>query len=348
MRSLLLLAAACQPATTDATDPTPTGATCEDAPGCALASELGAGLLSVRAPAADDVWVVGSSTDPDDGAGPVAAHYDGSVWTHLDTSAWAGAELWWVWVGADEVVLVGDEGTILEHDRATGTLAAVPGIDAGTNFFGVWGASADDLWAVGWTEDGDGPPALWRRQGGAWSAQDVSGVADAGETFFKVHGASANDAWIVGTGGLSAHWDGAAWTRVPTDADTDTSTTLLLTVDVGERPIAVGGAGNGVILEWDGAAWRDVSPSFQPGLNGVCSGAGAVWAVGLHGSRAWRDGSGWTAESPVDVTPLTLDDWHGCAVDPEGGLWTVGGHISSRPLTDGVLGYQGPAMPSRL
>lgn len=328
---------------------TTTEADCSEPPGCVVAEELAAGLLSVRAIADDDVWIVGAYPDPDDGTGPVILNYDGAAWTRLDASAWPGSEVWWAWVTADEGVFVGNNGLILELDRGTGQLEAIPGPDSETTFFGVWGASTDDLWAVGMTEGGDGPPALWRRQGGTWAAfEDPKvGPGDAGTTYFKVHGLAADDLWIVGTGGLSMHWNGTSLTPVATDAETETSTAPLLTVDVGgERPYLVGGAGNGLILEYDGTDWLDKSPDFLPGLNGVCATADAAWAVGLYGSRASRGADGtWIADIDIGVGSTTYEDWHGCSISPSGNLWTVGGKIASRPLNAGVIAYQGVGSP---
>ena len=331
-----------------------TSGPCEAAPGCLLAEELAAGLLSVRARAADDVWIVGASPDPADGTGPVLLHYDGSAWTRLDTSAWAGAELWWAWVDTDEAVFVGSQGLILELDRASGALSEVTGPDAETTLFGVWGASGDDLWATGMTEGGEGPPALWRRQGGTWAAwtDETHGPGEPGQIWFKVHGAAADDLWIVGNAGQALHWDGSALTATATDAEVETATAPLLTVDAGgAATIAVGGNGNGIVLERDGDTWRDRSPDFMPGFNGVCSGTegggvGVSWAVGQHGGRATRQGDGsWASDYDLGVTGITLQDWHGCAVDADGGLWTVGGRIASRPLIEGTVGYQGPGNP---
>lgn len=320
---------------------------CAVDPGCVVAEDLPGGLLAVRIGASDgDVWIAGASATPSDGLGPAAFHLAGGAWERLDTSAWDGSELWWVWASADEAVFVGNDGLILEHDRTTGALEPVDGLDPGTTFFGVWGATPADLWAVGWTEDGDGPPALWRRTDGSWAAwEDAAlGPGHAGSTFFKVHGAAADDVWVVGSHGQSLHWDGVALTEVATHSDVDTSNTPLLTVDAGEgAPLAVGGLGNGLLLAYDGTTWRDRSPSFQPGLNGVCTGAGAAWAVGLAGSRVQRDDAGaWLTDHDRGSSPAVSEDWHGCAIDDHGGVWTVGGRISSRPLTAGVVAYQGP------
>lgn len=333
-------------------DDTGTIGACASGTGCLLAEDLPYGLLSVQARATDDVWIVGSSPEPADGTGPAILQYDGSDWRRLDTTAHAGAELWWAWIHDDEAVFVGNQGLIVELDREGDEMVAVDGPVATTTFFGVWGAGPEDLWAVGMTEDGDGPWALWRRLDGEWTAwtDPELGAGEAGVTLFKVHGTAADDVWFVGTGGLSLRWNGSVLQTIATDADVPTATAPLLTVDADPaQPVAVGGAGNGLLLEYDGSAWRDKSPAFQPGLNGVCSGAGQQWAVGQNGSRSQRTAEGtWASDTDRMLGPPTYQDWHGCDVDPGGTLWTVGGRIASRPLTSGVIGVQGPGTPSPL
>ena len=331
-------------------------AKCDGDEVCAVGDELPWGLLSVLALAAADVFVVGSSASPDatttPSPGPAALHWDGAAWSRFDTAEWDGIELWWVWAAQDDAVFVGTEGTILELDRASGEITQVPGLDPETTFFGVWGASADDLWAVGQTLAGSGPPALWRRQAGQWAPWEdpTFGPGEDGQVWFKVHGASADDLWIVGSRGAALHWDGAALSAVPTDADVDTSNAPLLTVDAGgDRPIAVGGVGNGLILEWDGAAWRDNSPEFQPGFNGVCTLDGEEpVAVGQAAARVHRADAGWEPDLDRGIEVFTRRDWHSCDIGPDGSLWTVGGKISSRPLGSGVVGYTGPGSPDAI
>ena len=80
-----------------------------------------------------------------------------------------------------------------------------------------------------------------------------------------------------------------------------------------------------------------------------CSGAGQQWAVGQNGSRSQRTAEGtWASDTDRMLSPPTYQDWHGCDIDPDGTLWTVGGRIASRPLTSGVIGVQGPVIPSPL
>ena len=138
--------------------------------------------------------------------------------------------------------------------------------------------------------------------------------------------------------------------EIATDTEASTSSSPLLTVETrGPAPVAVGGAGNAILVEYDGSTWTDRSPSFQPSLNGVCGVGETMWAVGQNGSRSQRlsDGS-WRSDTENGVATLTFEDWHGCDVDANGAVWSVGGKISSRPLTRGVIGYQGDAMPPLL
>lgn len=357
--TLMLALLACTDATTTTgPDSGTTGVTdsgtvvlegCDHATGCLVAEDLAAGLLSVRAVASDDVWIVGASPSPSDGTGPVILHYDGSAFERLDTTAWVDGELWWAWVTETEAVFVGYQGLILEMDRSDNVLTQVAGIDAGTTFFGVWGDSSDDLWAVGQTLDGGGPPALFRRQSGTWAAWEDPdlGPGDDRQIYFKVHGTSASDVWIVGTNGKSLHYDGSKLVEVATDAETNTDTAPLLTVDAsGERPYAVGGAGNGLILEYDGADWLDRSPDFEAGYNGVCASADSGVAVGVRGGRAVRGTDGaWLSDRDAGIDSWTDRDWHGCTITPDGGVWTVGGRIAARPLKEGAIAYWGPDEP---
>ncbi len=320
---------------------------------CVIGDDLPGGMLNVRAVAADDVWLVGSSPDPAIAEGyppgPAALHWDGVEWTAVATNAWDGVEVWAVWATPEEAVFVGNEGTILELDVEMRVVSRVSGPPAETTFFGVWGASSDALWAVGQTLDGQGPPALWRRQDGAWAEWEPP-LLGPGQIYFKVHGRSADDLWIVGTGGTALRWDGQRLVRVPTDTDVDTSMEPLFTVHVhGDHPIAVGGAGNGLILEWDGAVWRDANPGLLRGLNGICSGHdGSFTAVGQAGTRTHLVDSVWVSDMDLDIEASTALDWHACDIAPDGSLWTVGGRIGVRPLRQGVVAYTGPERPSAI
>lgn len=302
---------------------------------CLIVEESPAAYLSVRAPAADDVWIVGTEADPGV-SGPSALHWNGAEWQSPDLSAFAGYELWWSHPGSERVVFVGSSGLILEHDPSSGEIVKVDGIPEDITFFGVWGASDDDLWAVGGVIGGSEMPALWRRDASGWSAWSTEANQVPGRVWFKVHGNSASDLWLVGSDGVTAHWNGETLTEH--SAASLTSGGSLFTVAVeGSRVLAVGGAAGGVILEWDGSAWVDLAPEFAPAINGVCIGAGVEHAVGAQGAVYAEDADGWAA----DLAGVTLRDYHACDISPDGAMWAVGGQIVSRPLNAGVIAYAG-------
>ena len=286
-------------------------------------------LLSVRGTGPDDVWVCGA----DGGTGPEWLHWDGTAWERIDTSSYAGVDLWWLAVRPDRVTAVGSGGTILTLDRESGDIVSEgPGGDA--TFFGV----IDDgvtRWAVGGNPAATVAPLLWRNTTGAWEdAQAASGVGSDGDVFFKIAG-SGDDLVLVGNFGLSMRFDGTAWTEL--DTGTDVS---LLTVDVGaEQTVGVGGAGNGVILHLESGAWVDRSPELQPGINGVCSGGGRLRAVGATDSmHTWEEGA-WTTPSPSELPTNLFLDYHGCWFDSDGTFWGVGGNLFT--LTRGFLVREG-------
>lgn len=319
--ALLLLLTACP-----STDPPVEGL-------ALVAEELPEALLSVRATASNDVWIVGA----DQGEGPAVLQWDGADFIRHDSTAIADVDLWWVHPTADAVWLAGSGGFIGSLDRDSGAIDTVPGPDPALTFFGLWGASADDLWAVGAAIGTGDPPAIWRNVSGDWAAVDLSAepwMAD-GLSLFKVHGSAADDVWIVGSDGLIVHWDGAAFTdTAPADLDDN-----LLTVELGsEGPIVVGGLNQGLIFEWDGSDWSEVAPDLTPALNGICQGSATV-AVGRWGGVARKGADGWALDSEA----LTLLDYHACLTTDDGAIWAVGGHISSNPLNDGLIAYEGPS-----
>ncbi|HRE89156.1 MAG TPA: hypothetical protein PK095_08445, partial [Myxococcota bacterium] len=84
----------------------------------------------------------------------------------------------------------------------------------------------------------------------------------------------------------------------------------------------------------------DASPPDVPPLNGVWVQAdGTTVVVGAAGSVYERRGTVWRAPSDV---PASLDDYHAVYVDPEGGVWAVGGFLLVEPQRRGMLLHYGP------
>ncbi len=118
-------------------------------------------LYGVWGTSADDVYVVGGSFGPS--AGPAIAHYDGSVWTGADVSAFPAEVLFKVWGVDGQVWAVGSGGTIA-HLPAGGAWA-VQSSPVDDRLIALWGDSADAVYAVG----GDGRGVVLRYAAGAWT-----------------------------------------------------------------------------------------------------------------------------------------------------------------------------------
>ncbi|MBC8071491.1 MAG: hypothetical protein IAG13_24400 [Deltaproteobacteria bacterium] len=308
----------------------------DDVQWAVVGEDLPGALLSVWGTASDDVWSVGA--DARDGSGPQVVHFDGERWAHLPTGQTQG-DLWWVFgFEGGPIYMGGDGGMIVRYQGDTFTVMPTPGTNT---VFGIWGASEDQLWAVGGASDATGGFA-WRLVGDAWVEEPslpAEVVADA--ALWKIYGTAADDAWLVGSNGVALHWDGTALTPGATGVGSS-----LFTVHAhGGHYAAVGGLASGVIVELDDGEWQDVTPEPTPmGLSGVTLGPQDTGiAVGMFATVLTRDADGWQTEELGLPVPQNL---HGSWIDERGGLWAVGGETLSPPLTDGVMIHRGTVVPS--
>lgn len=309
-----------------------------DDPAWTVVSEgMPSALLSVWAGSSTDVWVVGG--DPRDGTGPIVEHYDGTGWTKLDTGL-RGVDLWWVkGFAGGPIYMSGSNGTIVRYQNGAFETMQTPG---NLIVFGLWGATPDDMWAVGGNFGGGGFAWRYTGTGGgtAWTVfPDVPADITSQGTCWKVNGRAANDVWISGTTGTTLHWNGTALerTNVPTEAS------LLSVAGNAERFITVGGQFDGVLYENDGAGWVSKLPTGGPTLTGVAVSEDDAFAVGQFGTVLRRGSGTWSQEKPV-----TQQNLHGTFIDPDGGAWAVGGHYDTPPMTAGVLIHRGDAVTGAL
>jgi len=284
-------------------------------------------LLSIWGSSASDVWIVGA----DDGAGPVVLHFDGSAWSRIDTGS--TGDLWWVWGdGAGTIFLSGAGGRVIEHDVAGGTFTEHDAADPNLTLFGLWGTSATDVWTVGGDVSGSRNGAMIHYDGTTWTEVGQP-EGKTNRSAFKVWGTASDDVWFVGTGALISHWDGAGFTEVVPSPVYGT-TTLTTVAGSANEVIAVGGFGNAVVARNDGSGWVDDSPppaQIAPGFTGIHVRDDQVVACGTRGEVWSRDAEGWDRA----YEPATTYDLHGCWIDPDGHVWTVGGDLIS--LTAGFV-----------
>tara|TARA_R110002096_G_scaffold44524_9_gene119889 strand:+ start:47579 stop:48610 length:1032 start_codon:yes stop_codon:yes gene_type:complete len=287
-------------------------------------------LLSVWGTSSTDVWTVGA--DARDGTGPLVLHYDGSAWQRIETGETEG-NLWWVH-GFDQgpIFMGGDGGVILRYDNGVFTKMTTP--DVGT-VFGMWGASPDAMWAVGSLTPTSGGFA-WRLDGDTWTVEPgIPAAVTADAALWKVNGRSADDLYLVGSSGVALHWNGTAISTV----DTGTATSLFTVHCSSDRVVAVGGLATGSIVEYDGTSWQTTTPENAPGLTGVFIGPDDEGiAVGQYGAVYERTGGNWR---PANMG-FTLDQgFHATWIDPDGGVWAVGGQTYATPMTDGMILHRG-------
>ncbi|MCB9702173.1 MAG: hypothetical protein H6711_09780 [Myxococcales bacterium] len=298
-----------------------------------VASGLPGALLSVWGTSASDVWAVGG--DARDGSGPTVLRFDGMQWSRVSTGQ-AQGNLWWVFGFAGGPVYVGGEGgVILRYQDGAFTPMTTPGT---ATVFGIWGASPDDVWAVGGASESSGGFA-WRLSGDAW-VDEPSLPADVATSaaIWKIHGAAPDDAWLVGANGVALHWDGATLTQ----RDTGIGSSLFTVHAADGRVAAVGGSASGFIVELAGDQWNNVTPDPPPtGLAGVTLGDdGFGVAVGTFGAVYTRSMEGW---APAELGFTINQNFHGSWIDDAGGVWAVGGQTFSPPFTEGVLIHRGPS-----
>jgi hypothetical protein len=262
-------------------------------------------------------------------------HWNGSSWTQHDTGT--TGDLWWVYgFEAGPVFMGGRNGRILRFEDGAFVPMTTPGTET---VFGIWGTSPEEMWAVGGTDGGSNGAFAWRLVGDAWV--DAPGfptdLADS-KAMWKVWGSSANDVWLVGTAGQTVYWDGSAFEAINLGG----GESLFTVHHGGDRFATVGGFATGLLFEHDGSDWQRVSDANFPPLVGICLGEGGVgYAVGGFGSFMERVDGQWT----VADGPPTSETLHAIWIDPDGGVWAVGGQVQAFPLVRGVLAYRGGDAP---
>lgn len=267
-------------ACSDAPSQTPVDAAPPDAPPAGLtwieafaAGETG-WLLNVWGPAPDDLYAVGGT--PEEGR---VMHFDGQTWSRVELGVDVPLLNWAHGFGPDDITMVGRTGTVIHWDGTAWTVQETPTQE---DLWGVWGASPDDLWAVGGAGREAGQETILHYDGTAWADVPPPELQRANvRAFFKVWGTSADNVYIVGQNGIVLHYDGATWTEEFPGVSGD----LISLWGTGpDRIVAVGGRGSGVASVWNGTEWQPLNLAPLPGLNGVwMNHDGVAYAVGVEG-----------------------------------------------------------------
>jgi hypothetical protein len=272
-----------------------------------VTAPFGGRLYGVAATSPRDAWAVGLT-----GTRSLIAHWNGTNWTHKLSSPGflrgaAATSPRNAWaVGGTDWF---SPQTLIEHwDGHAWTQVPSPTPQPAGGLNGVAATSPANAWAVGWT--GTGP--------------DFGGTSRA----------------------LIEHWDGDAWTRVPSPGNAPGARTVLNAVAATSPRNAwavgsthLGDTNRAFILHWDGTAWQRVhAPTPIPGVSllGVAATSPRnAWAVGqtaLQGAcgptcatviEHW-DGSAWTLVPTPNPPSVVVNVLLGVAATSPRNAWAVG------------------------
>lgn len=230
-----------------------------------------------------------------------------------------------VWVGStDGTVAVRSGGMWTEVDT---------GMDAPIR--ALWGARADDVWAVGGSAETG--PAMAHFDGHRWSEIFLPEVDREFDALNDVWGSSGINAYAVGENGVILRLTRIGWNQV------ESNTTDDLRSVWGNGPyhvLAVGGPDSATLVEYDGASWKPQSVRTT-GLRGVWVSpegeAVLVGQLGVAGRIAPEEDGFLLQTSP---TELVLYDVWGFET---GEVFAGGGNLEDGvyPRTHGVIVVNG-------
>ncbi|MFB6374678.1 MAG: hypothetical protein ABEN55_16515 [Bradymonadaceae bacterium] len=284
-------------------------------------------LLSVAGRSADAMYAVGGELagdgDPEDG---LMMRRGADRWREVELPEDVPL-LTWVHVFEDGTpVVAGNQGTILWKRDGEWVRESTP---TDQNLWGVWGASPDDVWAVGGngTAD-DGTPTVLRYVGSSWSSVELPDLEHVDVfAFFKVWGTGPDNVFIVGQRGIVLRWNGEKLVEQFTGTNRD----LISLWGTGPDNIAaIGGRATGVLAQWDGQEWTSQSLSPLPGMNGIwMPSPNRAWVAGVRGHIVSLD-----LEAPLENQQITRiqtrKNFHAIYGLPGTGLFAVGGTLTNR------------------
>jgi len=212
----------------------------------------------------------------------------------------------------------------------------------GATLSGVGFVSATDGWVVGAKtssapDDGGLATLTEHWNGSAWSVVPSVDTLFNDDTLAAVSGVASNDVWAVGqtkrTGfkspvtPLALHWNGSAWSAVPTPAIGVPRASLAGVATLGSNNVwAVGTTIAGTLVEhWNGSAWS-VVPSPNPAGSASNSLSGIT---AIAPNDIWAVGSSTSVSGGNVVTSTLVEHWNGSA-------WTIVASPNVPPQRQGL------------
>jgi len=272
---------------------------------------------------------------------------------------------------SSNVFAVGDVGTVLHFDGTGWTKEAPPSSALTESLLGVWGASANEVWAVSdkgsiYGRSASGTWALVAKQTGPLNAvwgtgpNDIWAVGPPDKAFhydgsswtsaptgtkrqlYSVWGSASSNVWAVGDHGLMVHYNGTSWSLKSSPDDN-----VAHLGDVfGSDPCHVTAVG-AQILEYDGQTATHIQSIQQPQLlkGGWRLAHDQAYAAGATDDLRRQDSTGWNQLASGTGTHFT-DVWY---AKPDE-IWLVGDYLDSVNPADNtgrVVRYDGQGFYSQ-
>jgi len=325
------------------------------------------GLTGVATTSPGNAWAVGYYLNHQSGASTLIARWNGTTWKQVPSPNPGGPTganyLFGVAASSATNAWAVGSGNLIEHWNGTAWTQVPSHNPSPGGFAAVAATSASNAWAVGTYANGSVPDNLIEHWTGTRWAQVPS--PSPGKDLNRLDGVaatSATNAWAVGyysqhsdpgtqtnTRTLIEHWNGTAWTQVPSPNPVGGSNDNFLTAVAATSATnawAVGDYTQGrsaqtLILHWNGTAWTQVpSPnthSFTSGLDGVAAISPTnAWAVGGRSKTGEGDnnktliehwnGTAWTQMPAPSRTESGL--FSVAATSPTN-IWAVGAYITN-------------------
>jgi hypothetical protein len=280
-------------------------------------------LLAVAGSATTDVWAVGDYNDLSTfTVVTLIEHWNGATWSVVTSPNVMGAQdtilKGVIAISSNNAWAVGYSTTqnvyksLIEHwDGSTWSMVTAPSTGQPEDSLnGISALAADDIWAVG---SGSGKTLAEHWNGSTWSVV-ASPNASTNTSFSAVSAGASNNIWAVGFSydttsqrikTMTEHWNGTAWTLVPSSSPGSADDYLFSVVAtapndawaVGQMAQTVSGGQVTLIEHWNGTSWT-VDPG---GL--VNSNFAALYAVtATSPSNVWAGGFYVDSSSDFELT----------------------------------------------
>lgn len=275
----------------------------------------GGQLADIVAIAPDDAWAVGQQLTggaENTSNAPLVEHWDGHRWTIQPDWVVNGGLSALAALAADNIWAVGngEQAGLIQHwDGRSWQTVANPS-QPGAQFSDITALAPNDIWAVGMDGTNNGMFEHWDgRQWHCVPSPAPSGIGPLSGhlTLNTISAVSATDVWAAGVENpvipfpngavpLFEHWDGHAWSVVPSPSLTGKISSIVAlgpddvwAVGIQNFGIDSGQLGQGLMEHWDGQQWSVIAnptPQRFTQLSGIAhdpTTPGKLWIAGTTG-----------------------------------------------------------------